>query len=217
VPGDEAIKLPFEPGNSLMIKLPKITEQLKCTLVGVDPNISLIVRLPSVVNNGWNIQEQMGCVVRFLAEGIVFGFNTYVLAKLIKEPLRYLFLAYPSSLEQVKLRKSKRVLCHLPARLTADSSKLDGVILDVGAGGLSFVHMLGDPQAPAPNIHLGMEITISMALWGASGEHEIKCQVRNINMEAEQLSMGLSFTQKSQEAIQLVIQYVDRVSSLLPE
>ena len=217
MPEDKPVKLPAELGTPLMVKLAKIADQLKCTLVGVDENSSLVVRLPAPVNNGWNIQEQMGCVVRFISNGTVYGFNTFVQGKLIKDPLRLMFIAFPTSLEILNLRQSKRIACHLPAVITVDSVDMQGLALDIGSGGVSFVHKLPDPDADPPNIYLGMEIPLRISLWGLAGEQTIICQVRNLNLSSESLALGMSFLKAEDAVSQCITGYVNKASACLDE
>ena len=209
------VQLPVEIGTPLMVNLFQITDQLKCILAGVEKDKSLIVQLPSMVNSSWNIQEQMGATVRFVSQGSVFGFNSYVQGKLIKDSMRFLFLAFPTSLEIVNLRQSQRIECHLPARLTVESRELEGVVLDIGIGGASFLHKLPDPEAEPPNIHLGMEVSLDCALWGLPGEQSMVCQVRKIHLGADSLFLGMSFVNGDDQISQCISCYVEKVTSLL--
>jgi hypothetical protein len=209
--------LPAEPGTKLMLKLAGISEQIKCTLVGVEPGDSIIVRLPATVGESWKFSERRGCVVRFLSQGTVYGFNTYVQGKYVKEPLRFLFLAFPVNLEVHNLRGSQRIACHLPARLELGGENLEGVIVDIGAGGASFVYRMPHSKLEPPAIHLGKQVNLVCPLWGLPGEQVIDCQVRNFSLDLSILSMGMAFAQNHSKIIGHIKEYVARVQKLLQE
>jgi c-di-GMP-binding flagellar brake protein YcgR len=208
-------KMLAEPGTVLMIKITGVPEQLKCSLVGVEENSSLVVRLPLTVSETWKLSDQTGCVVRFLSQGTVYGFKSHILGKYVKDPLRFLFLAFPDDLEVHNLRNSQRITCHLPGSLKVGQKSLDGLIQDMGTGGISFVHKLASPEADVPSMHLEQKVILVCSLWGMQGEQQINCQVRNFNLDNDSLTVGMSFTGDNGEILDLIQEHVSRVQSLL--
>ena len=211
--------IPAEPGTKLMLHLDGVSEQIKCVLVGVEPGSSLIVQLPVTLGESWMLDESCNCVVRFVSHGTVYGFSSYVQGKYMRHPLRFLFLAFPGNLETVNLRSSRRIPCHLPAKLVVDGKNHDGVLVDIGSGGASFMHKAlesgtGSPPEP-PTVYLGMEVSLICALWGLPGEQKIRCEVRNFNINSSTLAVGMSFGDAQEKIISCIEEYVAKVQNVM--
>lgn len=209
--------LPAEPGIPLMVKIAGVPDQLRCCLVGVEPGVSIIVRLPVSVGESWKLSENTNCVVRYLSDGTVYGFKTYLQGKYVRDPLRFLFLAFPYDLEVHNLRGSSRIACFLPSKLDLGQSSLDGVVLDIGAGGASFEYRIPPDSGSPPALYLGMEVTLICELWGMDGEQSIACQVRNFNVDDTTLSVGMAFGEGNDTAIACIKDYVGKVQELMAE
>ncbi|MGD9123985.1 MAG: flagellar brake protein, partial [Desulfarculaceae bacterium] len=100
------VRLPSETGAPLLITVEGVEEPLKCVFAGIEENQYLIVRMPQAAVGTWQVKEGSTVTVRFISQGMVYGFHTGVKGKYAAGPLRFLFLDFPQSVETHNLRKS---------------------------------------------------------------------------------------------------------------
>ena len=99
----------------LQLRFSGFAESYKTTLVGMERGRYLICSAP-VLPGLWavlNAPDQT--TVRYLCEGVVYGFKCTLLTVLAK-PFQLLVLSYPEKIETVNLRQHQRVPCLIPAK-----------------------------------------------------------------------------------------------------
>lgn len=114
----------------------------KCSLIGMEYDQYLIVKLPPLPDIPAKLYQKNHIVVRYFHGGNAYGFRSTLIG-MIKDPVRLHFLAYPDSLEHLNLRKDERYVCFIPARISKHDTggeimDLQGFISDISAGGCSF-------------------------------------------------------------------------------
>ena len=135
----------------LQIITPTKPIRLKTRLIGVDPNMSVILAMGS--NNDWlaakqYIREGQKVIVRLMsteqpnANLVAFQSN---IQKLMSIAGRWLVLDYPKELQQVPLRKDQRLPIHIEAQLINPETKKvcsKGFLSDLSIHGCAFI---GEP------------------------------------------------------------------------
>lgn len=216
MPKDEALsaKLPVEPGTPLLVDLAGVATRLNCEFAGMEQDRCLIVRLPLVGNKKLPVKDEASATVRFVSQGNVYGFRTRVIGHFQKGPLDYVFLDFPSQVETVELRQGSRISCMWPAKLQVAGGSHEGIVVDIGLGGVSFIVPLAEGQNP-PGVNLGELVSLKASLLGLEGTHSIRCQVRNLNVDSNRLALGLEFASIEPQLLDQIKGYVRTVSQFM--
>jgi hypothetical protein len=209
-------RLQLELGTHMKMTLAEVDVPVKCVFCGMDVDRCLIVRLPKLGAAADNIFPGNQVTVRYVSFGTVFGFETDILGVFYKPSLRYLFLAYPSSVEVHNLRHDIRVDSYIPARASWGGRDVEGAILDLGLGGLRFTssELSGDAFS---DLAMEDKMTISAHLLGLAEEKTFHCQVRSIGQEGHMTTLGLAFENLSQDLASVLASYVGKVSEYVQE
>lgn len=148
-------ELLLTPGSSLSIEPAGMGDRFSTKLIGFSTKY-IITRLPQQAKwheylAGNNVIGEKTCYVRYLHEGSIYGFRSKVLWTL-KAPDKLLFLSYPGAteVEEVSLRKSKRICCCLPAQIMTRQygihAQYDGMILNLSTGGCEIAVDAGEDE-----------------------------------------------------------------------
>ena len=151
----------------LQLRFSGFAESYKTTLVGMERGRYLICSAP-VLPGLWavlNAPDQT--TVRYLCEGVVYGFKCTLLTALAK-PFQLLVLSYPEKIETVNLRQHQRIPCLIPAKAKMGQTGWDGALLDLSLSGCCFVW--DAPQDAEAAVSSGDEMEISYRMPGLSGE-----------------------------------------------
>ncbi len=209
-------RLQLELGTPLKMSLAGVEAPVKCFFVGLDVDKCLIVRLPKVGSIADKLFVGNEVILRYVAYGMVFGFQTDILGLFYKPGLRYVFLSHPSSVEVYNLRGEIRVDCYVPARASWRGREIEGAILDVGLGGVRFTsaELAGDEFS---ELGLDDKMTVSSHLLGLAEIKTFPCRVRSITREGQLTGLGLAFEDLSQDLVQALTSYVAKVSEYVLE
>ena len=99
----------------LLLRFSGFAESYKTTLVGMERGRYLICSAPYVPGIWTVLNAADQTTVRYLCEGVVYGFKCTLLTALDK-PFRLLVLSYPENIETVNLRQHQRIPCLIPAK-----------------------------------------------------------------------------------------------------
>ena len=162
-------------------------------LVGMEPGNFLIILTPPIDNIGSKLYQKNHGIVRYLFSGRVYAFRSTLLS-LIKEPYRLSILTYPTSIENINLRKHERISSLIAAEISVNGQLHEGIIADISNGGCSFEFNKSDQRA-FPELKVLDEIVISMLLKETSGATVFNSTVRSVRMDKESMMVGIQFTQ----------------------
>ena len=135
----------------LQIITPTKPVRLKTRLIGVDPNMSVILAMGN--SSEWlsakqHIREGKKVIVRMMSteepNANLVAFQSHI-QKLMSIAGRWLVLDYPKDLQQVPLRKYQRLPIHIDAKLLHPETKKicsTGFLSDLSVHGCAFV---GEP------------------------------------------------------------------------
>lgn len=141
-------KIPCETEVYLQIVTPTQRLRLKTRLIGVDPNMSVILAMGSDAD--WNatkeyIRDGQKVIVRLVngeqSDAFILAFQTKI-QKLMSIAGRWLVLDYPAGIQKVALRQHSRLPIDMKASLLNLGTKKvisTGVLTDVSIDGGAFI------------------------------------------------------------------------------
>jgi hypothetical protein len=162
-------------------------------LVGMEPGNFLIILTPPIANLGSKLYQKNHGIVRYLFSGRVYAFRSTLLS-LIKEPYRLSILTYPTSIENVNLRKHERISSLIAAEMSANGQLHEGIISDISDGGCSFEFNKSDQRA-FPELKVLDKVVISMLLKETSLATVFNATVRSVLTDNENMMAGIQFAQ----------------------
>lgn len=134
-------------------------------------------------------------ILRFLHEGVVYGFRTAV-SRLVTDPEHLVFVHYPRLVEHVSVRREPRTACCMPCRVAYDGSgPQPGLMLDVSAAGCRIVGQFEREEA-APSA--GCQVTVILALPDRTEPFQALGVVRRLDRDEEWV-LGIAFDQEQKE------------------
>ncbi|MHC1726651.1 MAG: flagellar brake protein [Syntrophobacteraceae bacterium] len=185
--------------------------KIASTLVGIVSKEYLIIRVPAIPGILSKLTEGAPVTIRYIYDGNVYGFNSTILAYTHK-PALIAFMAYPTSIEIMNLRKAQRLECLLPAKMKVLEKAFTGVILDISAGGCRLYIEYGPVESPSVDVE--QEVELSFHLAGRAEEQIVACRVQNLKKDSMLAEIGLQFGQDNQEILDNVKTYIDNFFKL---
>lgn len=195
-------------GTRLQTQLGKRGDELKVAsiLVGIVPDEYFMIRVPAVPGILNKLFEGGPITVRYVYGGNVYGFSSTILSY-VGKPALIVFLAYPTSVEMLNLRKAQRLECLLPAVIHISGKEFKGVILDISVGGCR-VYTEYD-ERDYVSIDVEKDIQLSFQLTGTAEDQIINGQVQNVRKDNKLAEIGIQFDEENVEIIEKVKEYID--------
>jgi c-di-GMP-binding flagellar brake protein YcgR len=206
-------------GTRLQGQLGELAEGMKIagTFVGIIPEECLMIQVPAIPGILDKLSEGSPVIVRYIYAGNVYGFASTI-RTCTHKPTLVVYLAYPTSVEIINLRKTKRLECLLPAELRIPGKNFNGislfhgVILDISTGGCR-IYIEYDPSE-SPAIDVGQGIEVRFHLTGTSGEQVISGKIQNLKKDNKLAEIGLEFNQDETKVEDNIATYIDNFSKL---
>jgi len=201
-------------GTPMQLAFETVRYRLKSEFVGMIHHSFFIVTMPpakSIPNSSSIYTKGIETIIRFVYQGIAYGFSTTISRALYK-PSKLLFLEYPKDIEIYELRNYERVLCLLPVNLelTGDET-VSGHVTDISKEGCQF-------SAETDTFYHKHELpskehdhSISLQLPGFENTIVISCCVMNINQTNDQVKIGLKFVSMSDDAHERLYDFLESV------
>ncbi len=125
--------------------------------------------------------------VRFIAEGAVYGFLSYVLKALPRPKL--LLLEYPKKIEKLELRKEGRLYVFIPARIAIESrpETFPGAVLSLSRNGARLIFQ----KKPVKDLTIGRKIKLSMVLPSSKQVPSLIGELRHLHSTSTKLVAGI--------------------------
>ena len=184
--------------------------RLKAQVLGAVPGAYIVLReVPSGgrSNNHLSaISPRVGdtLLVRFLHEGVVFGFRAGV-ARIVMEPEYLLFISYPVRVERFSVRQQRRWVCGVPCAIISDE-KADHVLMtDVNESGCGIVGKVQEDVA-VPEVNNPLRITLRTP--GADQPFTVEGMVRRIDATETIWQAGIAFDEAQQQMIEALMPYL---------
>ena len=208
-------RMSIELGNQVMIQVDRDETRLRATLVGLETEEYLILRVPGLVQIQKKIQPGREIVGRYAHCGTVYGFKANILGHVF-HPLRLLFLSYPRVVENVNLRKSPRIDCFLPGEATLKGETYRGAVTDLSTGGCKFLVKQADLSG-LPAVVPDEPIKLRIQLIGESRADVFSGKLRSITMNAAEAkaSFGIQFAELDAETQAHLHRCIEHVLNLV--
>jgi hypothetical protein len=189
---DYGKRISLEIGVPFQLKLVDVAFPLQSVLVGMEIDEYLIIKIPSQFSNvKHKLYPGVEIIVRYIYQGIVFGFQTK-LTDVIFKPVKLLFLEYPKIIEHHELRSHKRAHSIFPATIQIKDKISNGAIIDISKSGCR-CHILATPKNLLPPAQIDEDILLTCKFPGLNGDHKIMGIIRNIEKSRKDLIMGVEF------------------------
>jgi c-di-GMP-binding flagellar brake protein YcgR len=131
-------------------------------------------------------------VLRYLHEGTVTGFRSYVL-NMVKEPERLLFVAYPSEVQHYALRRADRIKCTLPSQLFVRGAQYRAVIADLSETGCQCIIRRHADQGLEDGHELMGEAVELDAPGLDATQIQLDGTIRRVSADPQALRVGIQF------------------------
>ncbi|HRR39895.1 MAG TPA: PilZ domain-containing protein [Syntrophales bacterium] len=175
---DRHVDLSLRIGCVLHIKLSDKAERLPAKLIGMDAGAYLIVQPQNPAKLFDQVFKGKEVVVRYLSDGAIFGFESRVM-DFVMQPVRLLFLTYPSKIQSCEIREHKRYDCLYDAQLLLAGVPCRGVVANISVGGCQFVTEGLDEEQTA-RIKVEDGVTLSFQPPARAPVESLAGEVRNV-------------------------------------
>ncbi|WP_197513218.1 PilZ domain-containing protein [Acidihalobacter aeolianus] len=135
-------------------------------------------------------------IVRFLVEGIAYGFTSPVVHVQYRPDL-LVFLQCPDLINKVSVRQELRLPCRLPCSLKDISGHtMPALLIDISSGGCQ----IASRELREDDREVGVAIKLQLTLpQDAGGEHEIAGKVVRLRLQNEAVIAGIGFDDHQHE------------------
>jgi len=187
-------------------------------VIGWEPEAFILTGLAHLSGKSGHLKAGEPCKIRFLKEGVAYGFQTRI-AAVIASPLPIVFFRFPKTIEQFKIRKFERIKSNFPAILldTAGAWIADATVTDISEGGC------GMTVPAAQGMQLACEKEYKIAFKIMETDVRFCCTVRKMKISKDTRCLGVEFcriTKQEREKIKLFLEvcsniFTARLDSLL--
>lgn len=203
-------------GLPIRLEIAGIDTDQTSTVVGMLPDRLLIVTTPSPCESvSKAIDRDHRITVRYIHAGKDCMFRTRVL-RIIDTPAHLLLLDYPQAIHCHDLRRARRTTIFIPCTLhLKDGAIFYGILIDLSTSGTLFLVRI-KAERPAPRAGVGDEIQLHCLLPGCKDEQEAAGVVRNINMTATEIRIGIEFSHLQVDLRETIDRYlfsIEKVSN----
>ncbi len=200
-------------GQQISITFGGNEKQFFCFCWGVCRGRFFMTQVPVDSDLQDEIEPGTPAVVRFVESGMVCGFKTRVYRQ-ITHPFRLLFFNYPTSIDSVNLRNSRRVSIFLDAIIRWKGEEYNGAIRDLSEGGCFFTMNYWQDEA-FDDLTVGSTFPIKFTIHGEKAPTELECKTVRITRDQEELRMGISFVGGRPKTTGKIAAFIAYVSKLL--
>ncbi|MFQ3573347.1 MAG: flagellar brake protein [Thermodesulfovibrionales bacterium] len=201
----------FSVGLKMSLSINDNEEKSLVTLIGWDADGFLLVKNPFM--RTLKLTSNDDCIVRFVKDGIAYGFKTNMLS-MQYNPAPIIFFKFPSEIKSMAFRKSKRVQTNIDAKIlkrVKDNTFItsDAKILDLSESGC-LVEILNDSDI---NDEIDEQSSFFATFLILDKNIEIDCVVRNIRKTNTSFLYGTQFVNLHDETRQIIISFINTIDS----
>lgn len=197
------VHLPITLGAELIAEIVNLNLRIRSVLTGMDGGRFLLIKLSPNDLMGTFRSEMVTrspVIVKFQFKDAVYSFNSEVL-NIVSNPCKLMFLAYPSKVEELKVRPDSRHDCVLPAMAMLDNEIIEMVIVDISREGCQCFIKASGARGEALNamIHVNTGLDIRAQFPGTEERFRFTGMVRNISKDVDRIKIGVMFEKISPE------------------
>ena len=172
----------------------------------------MILRLPRLPALRNRLVPHETVSMRYVLDGTVYAFITEVVSSIVR-PGFLLFCSYPTSLEQLELRRHQRLNCLLPALARTSHGEYRCILQDVSHGGAKLV-IETKVSDNLRQIEAGSNLLLDFTLFMGKSEVPVPSIVRSVNIEGTKVHLGIQFLDMPEHLRQELEVYLDTVGHL---
>jgi c-di-GMP-binding flagellar brake protein YcgR len=193
-------------GLDLFLDLSFEGKQTRCkaTVHGWYQDRFFIIGAPSVNGREVDVRPNELITVRYILDGVVYGFNTTFVRKVVS-PAELWFLRYPNITEKKQLRRHTRLQTLIPARI--DSSEGNVLLVDLSKGGAQL-----DFPGEA-DISTEKPVTLSFSLPNGTEISNLPANVRSVKSTNYSKLIGLQFVPADVEDLAPIHQFIEEITT----
>lgn len=193
-------------GFPLQIILEGREEPFETHVIGKEPERFLILKKPDLLDGEFALSAQDTIQLRFLHLGEIYECQSTVL-KISTDLFPMVFLDYPAAIENVSVRRTRRIVCFIPALMRFDEEDFDGIILNMSQIGCRFFLKTESLKEKPPVVD--DFVSLDFTVMGAEGVLEFKGVVRNIQKTERGENYGIEFLNIPYEFVTQIDSYID--------
>lgn len=197
---DSGVEIPI--GDVCQIQLDD--EKMFSTFRGSKEPDYALIDVPTVGGKPAYISFNDVFMIRFLAGGAVYGFETKIV-KTYTKPFIVCVIRYPETIKTVILRKSKRIIIHLPATIETEKGSFVGAIIDLSAGGGLFSTFAMENRT----VKKGGECFLSATLPSGAKVDKLRSQLCSVKERGGKTIIGLRFEPNGDSSYSSLKSYYD--------
>lgn len=168
-------------------------------------NQYILTDVPKVQGQAIRVAPQTGCSVRFIKDGVVIMFNTFI-EYVYSQTISFMIIEYPAKYEKIKLRKFERIKVNFAATYTqgsdAESPVETATMRDLSLGGALMGHLKP----------LVKDAKLSITLKVNGTAENVDAIVRNVRKnpksEKEPFVSGIKFVNMSDSANNVLTEFL---------
>ncbi|MEF2145040.1 MAG: PilZ domain-containing protein [Desulfovibrionaceae bacterium] len=213
MPDRKSLEFEPSPGSTILLRPEGFDGEFKTYFIGMEPGQYVICSLGAMMCSVENISNVLSKNKRtklfYVRQGVVKGFLVHILSYKTT-PFRHLYVSYPKISQTFNLRTSDRVDCHLPAKISCDESKGQGMLTNISSGGcrLSMLSRNGE----AGWLKEGERYNLSFQLNTQAKPLNCACILAKLMPREAVLHLGLSFEDMVERKQALVNDFITFVS-----
>ena len=198
--------LNVELGADLLLQFKGIKGFFPSYLIGMKPDVFLIIKTPTIITSEDLLSEGSSLVVRYKFLGDVYKFKTTVLGS-NQAPFKVTFLNTPGVVEKIEFRDTQRVHCFFPATLAYGKARISGMITDISLGGCKFRTDAVD-QVEGLLLKKDGDVSLQFQLLGHEGTKAFQGTIKKVEFDAN-FALGIGFRSMDDDARQVITAYVE--------
>ncbi len=194
----------FHVGLKLSLEVNKSYDRVDMFVAGWVKGAFVLATSPQLRN--LDLSSTDDCIIRFLKEGVAFGFQTAMLIKQLY-PLPLIFLKYPEEVISMPFRKTKRVKTNIQAKLLKQKGEKefitdDARIIDISESGcLLEISALKFNETEINSSYFLTFMILDKSL-------EIDCSVRGHKLWKGNYLLGSEFVDLNQDTQELLKSFI---------
>jgi c-di-GMP-binding flagellar brake protein YcgR len=181
-------------------------------VLGVDKDVFIMTKAIYVLGKAVELQSDDTCTIRFLKEGVAYGFKSRVISVQFY-PFPLMFIKYPDNIETVKLRVAPRFRVELLAKLLDAPGVMlsDAVLVDISSGGCRL-------RLPIQNnLEFATEVNYSISFTFVGKEFRLDCAVRRLEIDGEPRYLGMQFININEHVTGELTTLLDSLEKVAPK
>jgi len=185
-------RIAVEIGVPIKVELEGIEISLQSSIVGLENDKYIIIKAPEPFSRiGHKLCKGTSLIIRYITDGTVYAFQTNII-EIINKPLSLLFVEYPKIIQRHDLREQRRINCHIPVHLSANSVENIGCIIDIATSGCRCL-VSGAKNPSLISCDLDELITLKCIIPGTKDVTTLQGKIKNLKRTRKEIDIGINF------------------------